>query len=617
MKYPDHPLVNQTLADCLHEAMDIEGLERLLALLEAGEIRVVACDLTQPSPLAMEVLAARPYAFLDDAPLEERRTQAVMNRRWLNPESAAELGRLDPEAIARVKTEAWPDPINADELHDALAWLGFFSTDELTSRPEWRLWLAQLAQQNRAARLRVSGVDVWIAAERLGQCQPLWPGAALQPVITAPAAYAGQEWTFETGLVDLLRGRLEGLGPMTAATLAAPFGLEPDGIAAALAALEAEGFAMRGRFTPGTNTDEYCARGLLARIHNYTIKRLRAEIEPVAARDFLRFLFVWQHVTADARMEGPDALTTAVMQLEGFEAPASAWETEILPARIGDYEPVWLDDECLAGRVTWARLKPRSPRAGGTGRGVTPVRTTPITLLPRRNALLWQVLASQDDSAQPSSRAEAVVAFIRENGASFFDEITAGTGLLRQQAEEAVAELVALGLLTSDSFGGLRALLAPSGQRHGGGHRRRRAGSYGMEAAGRWALTRRPRPASTQTPSTEAVEHVARSLLLRYGVVFWRVLGTGGGLAAAVARFVACLPTAGGPRRGARWPICRRLLRRTIRFTRRNRSVARNAAEKPAQWLGVALRRRPAQPRRHIDTRTEAGGVGGQPPALP
>jgi ATP-dependent helicase Lhr and Lhr-like helicase len=521
---PDHPLVNQTLADCLHEAMDIAGLEQLLARLEAGEIRVVACDLTQPSPLALEVLAARPYAFLDDAPLEERRTQAVMNRRWLNPESAADLGRLDPEAIARVKAEAWPDPINADELHDALAWLGFITAEEVVAQPEWRVWLVQLAQHNRAACLRAPGVDIWIAAERLGQAQDLWPGAALEPAIAVPAAYEVQEWTAETGLVELLRGRLEGLGPVTAVGLAAGFGLAADGVAAALAALEAEGFILRGRFTPGSNAEEFCARGLLARIHNYTIKRLRAEIEPVAARDFLRFLFAWQHVSGDARMEGPDALTTAVMQLEGFEAPAAAWESEILPARIGDYEPAWLDDECLAGRVTWARLKPRSPRPANTTRGAAPVRTTPITLLARRNALLWQALSPQEESAQPSSPAQAVAEFIRDNGASFFDELTAGTGLLRQQAEEAVAELVALGLVTADSFGGLRALLTPSTQRHGSAHRRRRAAAHGMEAAGRWALIRRARPAATQAPSTEAVEHVARSLLLRYGVVFWRVL---------------------------------------------------------------------------------------------
>ncbi len=506
---PDHPLVNQTLTDCLHEAMDIAGLERLLQRMEAGEIEVVARDLTQPSPLALEILNARPYAFLDDAPLEERRTQAVMSRRWLDPQVADDLGKLDPEAIARVRAEAWPEPVNADELHDALAWLGFFTADEVL--PEWRVWLAQLAAQKRVARLRAPGADIWIAAERLGQFLALWPEAVLTPVIAIPEAYTGQEWNAETSLVEILRGRLEGLGPVTTATLAAPLGLAPE---AALAALEAEGFVMRGRFTPGANAEEFCARGLLARIHRYTIKRLRAEIEPVAARDFMRFLFAWQHVSG-TRMEGPDALATAVLQLEGFEAAAAAWENEILPARISDYEPAWLDDECRAGRVTWARLKPRNLRANGA----TPVRTTPITLLARRNAVHWQALASQEAPALPSGRAQAVAEFIRENGASFFDEIIAGTGLLRQQAEEALGELVAHGLVTADSFGGLRALLAPSEQRHGG-RRRHRVVPYSMEGAGRWALTRRVQMGSTN----EAVEHAARSLLARYGVVFWRVL---------------------------------------------------------------------------------------------
>ena len=519
---PEHPLVGQTISDCLNEAMDIAGLERLLARLEAGEIRVISRDLTEPSPLALEVLSARPYAYLDDAPLEERRTQAVMNRRWLDPEKASDIGRLDPEAIVRVQAEAWPDPMNADELHDSLAWLGFLSADEAAGSAEWQDWLSALAGQGRVTKLRVSGKEIWIAAERLAQFQALWPNAPQQPPITLPDAYADQNWSAENGLVEILHGRLEGLGPVTPGALAAPLGFEPDEIALPLTALEVEGFAMRGRFSAGANGEEWCARGLLARIHRYTIKRLRAEIEPVAARDFLRFLFTWQHVTTDARMEGPDALNASVMQLEGFEAPAGAWETEILPARITDYEPAWLDDECLAGRVTWARLRPRNGRPNGTERGATPVRSTPITLLVRRHAPLWHALSPNGQTAEPSGRAKTVADFIKEHGASFFDEILAGTGLLRQQVEEALAELVAHGLVTSDSFGGLRALLAPSDRRGGGGHRRRRAPN-GMEATGRWALARKAAPNGQQV-SAEAVEHVARGLLLRYGVVFWRAL---------------------------------------------------------------------------------------------
>ena len=284
---------------------------------------------------------------------------------------------------------------------------------------------------------------------------------------------------------------------------------------------------MRGRFTPGANDDEWCERRLLARIHGYTVKRLRAEIEPVAARDFLRFLLAWQRVAPDARMQGPDAVEVVVAQLEGFEAPAGAWESEILPARIGEYEPSWLDDQCLAGRISWARLRPRDPKTGGGDRGATPVRTTPIALLARRNAPLWSSLSPGMDAVEPSNHAQTVAGFIREHGASFFDELVEGTGLLRTQTEDALAELVALGLVNSDSFGGLRALLTPSDRRRpfAGGKRRRRTVTFGMEDAGRWALTRRPGAAQPGAPvKPEAVEHVARALLLRYGVVFWRLI---------------------------------------------------------------------------------------------
>jgi len=516
---PDHPLVQQTIADCLEDAMDTTGLEKLLTRLEAGEIDIVARDLTEPSPLALEVLSARPYAYLDDAPLEERRTQAVMSRRWLDPEEASDLGRLDPEAIERVRAEAWPEPMNADELHDALTWLGFLAADE---GADWIHWLADLARDKRAARLCGRGVDIWIAAERLPQFRALRPDATLEPVIAAPAAYADQNWTADAALIEIVRGRLEGLGPVTSDTLAAALGLEPQDIAVPLAALEAEGFAMRGRFTHGTNVDEWCARRLLARIHRYTIKRLRAEIEPVAARDFLRFLFAWQHVTADARREGPKAVGTIVAQLEGFEAPAGAWENEILSARIGDYEQDWLDDECLAGRIAWARLRP--PNARPNGGYAAPVRATPIALLVRRNTPFWHALSAGEEAARPSGRGETVANFIREHGASFFDEIAAGSGLLGPQVEEALAELVALGIVTSDSFRGLRTLLLPSDLRGSGARKRRRASTASMEDSGRWALAARKTGQSAQPLTRDAVEHAARVLLNRYGVVFWRML---------------------------------------------------------------------------------------------
>jgi ATP-dependent helicase Lhr and Lhr-like helicase len=543
---PDHPLVNQTIADCLNEVMDIAGLERLLAQIHAGDIRIVARDLTEPSPLALEVLSARPYAYLDDAPLEERRTQAVMGRRWLAPEDAAELGRLDGQAIARVREEAWPDAANRDELHDALAWLGFLTPEEAEAAPGWPEFLDELARENRVTLLQIPksvtpassipspacggglGWGLWVAAERLAQFTALWSQAQLDPLIAVPASHQ-RDWPPEEALVEVVRGRLEGLGPVSEASLAAPLGLAPPDIAGALAALQAEGFALRGRFTPGAGEEEWCERRLLARIHRYTLKRLRAEIVPVAARDFLRFLFDWQRVTDKTRMEGPDALAAVLGQLEGFEAPAGAWETEILPARVSEYDPAWLDDHCLAGRIAWARLRPRNPRLGPAERspaerGVAsggPVRSTPITMLARRHAPLWSALSPMPDPAQATPRAQAVASFIRDNGASFFDELVDGTRLLRPQVEEALAELVGLGLVNSDSFAGLRALLMPAERRKPRGRR----AVFGMEDSGRWAMARRPRPSSggTQDPG-EAVEHLARTLLRRYGIVFWRML---------------------------------------------------------------------------------------------
>jgi ATP-dependent Lhr-like helicase len=514
---PDHPLTNQAIADCLHEAMDIDGLERVLARLESGAIRVVACDLTQPSPLALEVLAARPYAFLDDAPLEERRTQAVMARRWLDPGSAAELGRLDPEAIARVRAEAWPDPANAEELHDALLWLHWLSPAEVAAAAAWEGWLAELARAGRVKRLQTPEAMLWVAAERLDLFRAVWPLPGSDATAPRPGAP-------EAALVEILRGRLEGVGPVTATDLAMALGLAPSAIGAALAALEVEGFALRGRFEPGRNDDQWCDRRLLARIHHYTVRRLRAEIEPVAARDFLRFLFAWQRVSEESRLAGPDALTIAVALLEGFEAPAGAWETEILPARIAAYEPSWLDDQCLAGRVVWARLSP-APGPATRERVAGPVRTTPVALLERRRLPLWLSLAGGSDEAlPPGPRARAVLDALRAQGALFCDELVEAAGLLRPQVEETLGELVARGLVNSDSFGGLRALLVPADRRKPGvgARRRRRILAFGMEDAGRWALLRRARPPANADPA--AIEHVARTLLRRYGVVFWRLL---------------------------------------------------------------------------------------------
>ena len=532
---PEHPLVDQTVHDCLHDAMDIEGLERLLRALEAGEIRVESRELTEPSPLALEILGARPYAFLDDAPLEERRTRAVMGRRWLDEASAAGLGRLDPAAIDRVRAEAWPAVESADELHDALLGLAFVTEAEVARNALWMDFVATLTEAKRATKLtpqsgesRPSEGAIWVAAERLPQFAALFPGAELSPPITAPAEFAAQSWTSDDALVEVVRGRLQGLGPVSTTALAASMALPTSDVEIALAKLAGEGFAMKGAYTPGATESEWCDRALLARIHRYTVKRLRAEIEPVTTQDFMRFLCRWQHVIPSERREGPDALAALITQLEGFEAPAAAWEADILPARLDNYDFTWLDDLCLAGRAAWTRLTaPAKVAAKSAG----PIRTTPVTLVPRRSLGQWnRAVPAPAEPPVKSPRASRVIEHLQGHGASFFDEIVDATGLLRTQVEEALAELVALGLVHSDSFSGLRALLTPSDRRKplGDGRRRRRTSLFGIEDAGRWALVRRPASSSasggTYRPEGEIVDHIADTLLRRYGVVFWRLL---------------------------------------------------------------------------------------------
>ena len=468
----------------------------------SGEVKVIARDLTEPSPLAAEILTARPYAYLDDAPLEERRTQAVMSRRWLGDASAADLGRLDEAAIERVRAEAWPEAASPDEMHDALLGLGFVTPAEVRRHDAWPAFLDILAGERRATCLTVRALDTsaldkhfWVAAERLPQFQCVYGATSLDPTIAAPPEFARRTWTREDAVLEIVRSRLEASGPVTVKILSDSMALPVAEIESTLTRLAAEGVVISGTFSPGAQQGEWCDRTLLARIHRYTVKRLRHEIEPVSTQDFMRFLFRWQHVVAGERREGPDALDAVITQLQGFEAPAAAWEAEILPARLENYDFTWLDDLCLSGRAVWTRLTLPPVTAGNTNAG--PIRTTPVALVPRRSAALWMraAPARMAGPTSASARAQAIVEHLERKGASFYDEIVEGTGQLRTQVEEALGEMVALGLVSSDSFAGMRALITPSGKRKPlNGRRSRRRTLFGIEDAGRWALLKRAAP---------------------------------------------------------------------------------------------------------------------------
>ncbi|WP_333678808.1 DEAD/DEAH box helicase [Dyella sp.] len=559
---PDHPLVNQTLHDCLREAMDVDGLLDVLKNMESGAITVVARDLTAPSPLASEVLNAAPYAFLDDAPLEERRTRAVQTRHWNGIEDTDDLAKLDPEAIAAVRSEAWPDVRSADEMHEALNVLGFVTAEEARAHDGWLDWLHKLAKVHRATLLTPRSLinnrgegdggisreasalhspssdpsghllpkgekekGVWICAEKLAMWNAVHEHAALHPSITAPAEYAAQTWTREDALLEFVRGRLTGLGPSTVAALAASMQVESADIDLALIRLQSEGYVMQGHFSPEASDTEWCERHLLARIHRYTIGRLRREIEPVSRRDLMRFLLEWQHTTPGTKLSGPDALSGVLHQFEGFEAAAGAWEGELLASRIEGYSSRWLDELCRAGRIGWNRL-----RSGGGSGG--PVRATPIVLLPRRQWPIWTSMADRNQEQEPllSSRAQAVADALNAHGALFFDELLEAAHLLRTELEDALGELVSAGRVTSDSFAGLRALLTPAAKRESSRYRRvRRHNLSEIEDAGRWSLVRKlptkmsPR-SEAPTAADDPVEHIARVLLRRYGVIFWKLL---------------------------------------------------------------------------------------------
>jgi ATP-dependent Lhr-like helicase len=535
---PDHPLVKQTIDDCLTEAMDIEGLEEVLRKIERGEIRCIAHDLPEPSPLAAEVLNARPYAFLDNAPLEERRTQAVYTRRASERSGNDGLGILDAAAIEKVQREAWPQATNADELHDALMLIGVMTPEESAvfvyrdgNGVAAEHLLKELIASNRATQLRVGKKTFWVAAERLSMLKMIYTQARLDPELVLPDSMDRETWKRANAVRELVRGRMEVCGPIAADELEEVFGLSHSEIDAALLALEAEGFILRGKFRPGATEQEWCDRRLLARIHRLTIDRLRAQIQPVSPKDFYRFLFAWQRTDLEHRAEGLEGLQSLLEQLDGCELPLSAWESTVLAARVKEYDPEWLDRLCFSGRVGWGRLT--APQNANT-RAFTPLRTSPIALYQRENLQDWLHLAQANSSVELPVVSRTVFDVLANGGALFFTELVRQSSLLPSQVEEALSQLAALGFVTSDSFDGLRALLVPSDKRptfgRNIGRRRRKANLASIEFAGRWSLLRSRIAAQLSVNGADessrdpAMEKFARVLLRRYGVVFRRLL---------------------------------------------------------------------------------------------
>ena len=533
IRIPDHPLVKETIENCLYEAMDLGGLRRLIEAIGTGQVRTVAIDTAEPSPFCHEILNANPYAFLDDAPLEERRTRAVQMRRTLSADMIEGPGALDAEAIAQVTDEAWPLVRDADELHDALLTL-----ITLPPTPEWEEYFDELSQAGRATTLQGPGgapepsevpepsrtrkgavqltaglqptddpesplgdASFWVAAERLALATAAYPEAVLSPGIAAVPPSRPIPDSREGCVAEILRGWLDSTGPTTAADFAQRLGLPRPAVDAGLLRLEAEGQILRGRFSAALPEDEteWCNRRLLARIHRLTLSRLRREIEPVSSAEFMRFLCRWQHVASGTRLFGVDGALQIVKQLQGYEISAAAWESRILPCRIAGYKPELLDQLSLSGEVTWGRLSPHpafGPCGGESGgssvlaaRRVRPTRAAPITFFTREDAgwLLESSFSAAPAAADRLSHpAREVFSALERRGASFFADLARATKRLPSEVEDGLWELVTEGLVTADGFENLRALIDPKRRRGEGRGRHARP----RHAPGRWTLLR-------------------------------------------------------------------------------------------------------------------------------
>jgi len=486
IRIPDHPLVKETIDNCLREAMDIDGLRRILQGIEDGGIRTVAIDTAQASQFSHEILNANPYAFLDDAPLEERRTRAVQLRQTLGKDVTGGEGVLDPSVIDRISAESWPVARDADELHDALLTLV-----RLPPMPEWQGFFDELSADRRVSLITRAGSLFWVAAERAS-------------VADDPES--------------VVSGWMESLGPAMVSELAAKLAFPAEAIESALLRLEAQGQVLRGHFRNSgggkgeeakAEEIEWCNRRILARIHRATLGRLRREIEPVTALDFERFLQAWQHVSPGSQLHSADGTLQIVRQLQGYEIPAVAWESEILARRISKYDSDFLDELCFAGEVMWARVSPHPALA--ENRRVRPTRIAPVTLFLRSDAEWLMAAGDPADRSSLSHPARDVLLALERNGASFFIDLARLTGRLASEVEDGLWELLAGGFVTGDGFDNLRALIDPKRRRGEGRGSDRRP----RHAAGRWALLRRE--ATAKNP--ERIEHFARQLLLRWGVL--------------------------------------------------------------------------------------------------
>ncbi len=531
VEIPDHPLVRQTMHDCLTEAMDVERWVDVLREVQEGDVHLTARDSREPSPFCYELLNANPYAFLDDAPLEERRTRAVATRRGFTAEDVRDLARLDPDAIAAVRQEAWPVVRDADELHDALLGMTLLAADE---GAPWRPWFEALVDAGRATTIIAGDLQFWIAAESWPAMRALFPHATVTPHVNLPLDL---EKTVDRAdaLGEVLRGRLQVCGPVTGQDLARKYGIPVNQINASLEVLEGRGIVLRGQFEElSAKKDDvadiqWCDRRLLARIHRRTMDGLRRRIKPVSPEEFVRFLARHHRLTRDSRWAGQVGVREAVSQLQGFDLPAGLWESAILAARVDQYDPQWLDQLFLAGEVTWGRLRQQHRDEEKSSRAAI-TRAMPISLI-LRSELSWLLPRDDDQANDPqqetsgrglSSRANRVFEALRSKGALFFAELAAVTDLLPTELEEALRELAAAGLVTSDAFAPIRSMVTA---RRSSRHRQtRRTRISGVAASaigapsGRWSCF--PGHLGSPPENEQRIENWCRLLLRRYGVVF-------------------------------------------------------------------------------------------------